>query len=248
MIKVYCAGKIAKGDWRHDIAPIRCEVMDDGTVCSRDSDATDSEFMTLEWPIVRSKRDDFDYVGPYFISDDHGCAHGRNQHGVGARFVEAHQQRVFDLCLAAIRKSDLVFVWLDAKNAYGTIAEIGYAAGIKKPIFIAGSEELFDLWFVYRMATRVMISNAYRDTSIGDILHEITLNTMPYRDYLGTDHWIATREAALQRARYRCELCFSQQHLNVHHKTYAHRGAEQAQELIVLCRDCHAKFHDKMKE
>jgi hypothetical protein len=74
-----------------------------------------------------------------------------------------------------------------------------------------------------------------------------TLRTMPYSEYLQTEHWAETRKAAMRRARYACQLCGAKGRLNVHHKTYERRGCEEPNDLIVLCQDCHAKFHDKVE-
>jgi len=71
------------------------------------------------------------------------------------------------------------------------------------------------------------------------------LRSMPYGQYLQTDHWQDTREKALKRAKFKCQLCNSTDTLDVHHRTYEHRGYEYAADLIVLCRGCHAKFHGK---
>ncbi|KKL66391.1 hypothetical protein LCGC14_2145460 [marine sediment metagenome] len=73
------------------------------------------------------------------------------------------------------------------------------------------------------------------------------LRTMPYREYLETDHWENTRRRALNRANYKCEMCNGKGVLHVHHKTYARRGDEWMADLIVLCKNCHAKFHDKLE-
>ena len=67
-----------------------------------------------------------------------------------------------------------------------------------------------------------------------------------YKEYLNSDHWKSIRLKALDRAGYRCQLCSSKQHLNVHHNTYKNRGNEDLKDLVVLCRECHAKFHDKV--
>lgn len=72
-------------------------------------------------------------------------------------------------------------------------------------------------------------------------LHE--LKTMPYAKYLQTEHWQQIRKAALKRAKYRCQTCNSTSVLDVHHRTYERRGEEIAADVIVLCRDCHSKFH-----
>jgi len=71
------------------------------------------------------------------------------------------------------------------------------------------------------------------------------LRSMPYQEYLQSPEWDATRKAALKRAHYRCQLCNSNGQLHVHHKTYERLGTEYTSDLIVLCRGCHAKFHDK---
>ena len=73
-----------------------------------------------------------------------------------------------------------------------------------------------------------------------------TLEGMPYEDYLKTPHWYQTREDALRTARRRCQLCNSTRYLEVHHRTYERRGHELPEDLIVLCKNCHAKHHDKL--
>lgn len=70
------------------------------------------------------------------------------------------------------------------------------------------------------------------------------LATMPYAEYLKTEHWQQQREAAKERAGHRCQLCNSGERLEVHHRTYERRGAEEPGDLIVLCHGCHEKFHD----
>lgn len=72
------------------------------------------------------------------------------------------------------------------------------------------------------------------------------LRTMPYSEYLRTDHWQEIRRAKLRRAKYACQLCNSGGVLDVHHRTYERRGCEIDSDLIVLCRSCHGKFHDKV--
>jgi len=72
------------------------------------------------------------------------------------------------------------------------------------------------------------------------------LKSMPYKEYLLTYHWRTMRSKALKRAHYKCQICGSTKQLNVHHNTYENRGEEKYEDLIVLCKDCHSKFHDKL--
>jgi len=73
------------------------------------------------------------------------------------------------------------------------------------------------------------------------------LKAMPYREYLQTPEWQATRKKALRQAGYRCQLCHGEGVLNVHHNNYTHLGCEAPVDLIVLCAPCHAKHHDKVQ-
>lgn len=76
------------------------------------------------------------------------------------------------------------------------------------------------------------------------------LKYTPYRDYLQTKHWNFVRTKALKDADYKCSLCNSPKQLNVHHRTYEHKGEEYRypKDLIVLCQSCHEKFHFPKKE
>jgi hypothetical protein len=70
------------------------------------------------------------------------------------------------------------------------------------------------------------------------------LKTMPYKEYLQTQHWQKLRLQALKKAWYRCQLCNGKKPLDVHHRTYERRGEEHISDLTVLCRECHEKYHD----
>jgi len=70
-------------------------------------------------------------------------------------------------------------------------------------------------------------------------------NSMSYDKYLTTDHWRRFRDATLLNANYTCKLCNDKEKLNVHHNNYDNRGCETFNDVIVLCKSCHGKFHDK---
>lgn len=74
------------------------------------------------------------------------------------------------------------------------------------------------------------------------------LRTMPYKQYLQTEHWQILRTKMLKRAKFRCQVCnASNQSLQVHHRTYERRGNEEYSDLIVLCAGCHKTFHENGK-
>lgn len=76
-------------------------------------------------------------------------------------------------------------------------------------------------------------------------LHE--LRTMPYSDYLRTNHWQELRLRKLRSAKGHCSLCHRTGiQLHVHHSTYERRGQEYLNDLIVLCSVCHSEFHQKL--
>lgn len=73
------------------------------------------------------------------------------------------------------------------------------------------------------------------------------LHTMPYRDYLLTPEWQATRKRILERDEYRCQICNSPHRLNVHHRDYSRRGYENDTDLTTLCQGCHQVFHENSR-
>lgn len=64
-----------------------------------------------------------------------------------------------------------------------------------------------------------------------------------YATYLESPEWARLRRRAIVRAGGRCQLCNSRKSLNVHHRTYTRIGEERLDDLTVLCRSCHERFH-----
>jgi hypothetical protein len=157
MRRVYCAGKIAKGDWRHELShEVRCV---SGGLYDEPSQA---------WPATYARDLGFVYTGPYFVSCDHGCYHGNGSHGSGLLTdpLEDYsgcggevtsQEQIHAQCLAAIRRSDVVFVWVDSLSAYGTLVEVGYATALGKTIWLAhDGRDYSDLWFLFECAHEIV--------------------------------------------------------------------------------------------
>lgn len=73
---------------------------------------------------------------------------------------------------------------------------------------------------------------------------------MKYDDYLKTDYWQQVSRKVKERGGYRCQICNSPHDLQAHHRTYEHRGNElnHLDDLICLCRRCHAIFHGKVEK
>lgn len=69
------------------------------------------------------------------------------------------------------------------------------------------------------------------------------LRSMPYDEFLKSPEWRETRRLALQRVGHRCQKCGATKRLQVHHLTYLRRGAEDLDDLEVLCRGCHEAEH-----
>ena len=99
------------------------------------------------------------------------------------------------------------------------------------------------------------LSNIPKDASSKEILTKIAITVdeelseyflnLNYKAFLKTEYWCWVRQAALRRGGKRCEICFSRRELQVHHKSYAHRGKEHLhiEDLQVLCAPCHKQIH-----
>jgi Nucleoside 2-deoxyribosyltransferase like len=148
--KVYLAGKIRKNCWRYSlVSGLRAHHWDQGDL----PQAT------------------FTYVGPHFVSCDHGCAHQPTQHGAENSCVlddSVPRQEVVQLCFTALQNSDLVFCYIDSRDCYGTLVEIGYAIAMKKVVVVALSEKLDRLtrnehWFGCTGATKAYYAVREKD-------------------------------------------------------------------------------------
>jgi hypothetical protein len=152
--RIYFAGKIGKNDWRHAlVAPDNLR----GAGC--DNDDVFNPNLTLDCG-------HYIYCGPFFISCDHGCSHGDNQHGIfdscmGGDFMRpdmwpSRRNRIFDINLRRMRMADFVFAYIESADAYGTIIELGIAHGWRIPIALRlPTYPRDDMWMVAQTATRI---------------------------------------------------------------------------------------------
>ena len=69
-----------------------------------------------------------------------------------------------------------------------------------------------------------------------------------YGEYMRGDEWKQKRRARIELDGYRCKMCGSPINLNVHHITYDRLGYEEMDDLVTLCKICHAKLHGKEEE
>ena len=173
---IYLAGKIVQNGWRHSLVSGLRDVFYGS--CGEDED----EDVWKLWPVLeKAIFNKHNYAGPFFISDDHGCYHGPNTHGLSAAkysvdkpdeftgestdldinltsetpavriYDDVTQAKILAHCRYSIGCSTMVFAWIDDLTAFGTIAELGYAHAQNKKIFIAGNKRFDDLWFVYQL-------------------------------------------------------------------------------------------------
>ena len=70
--------------------------------------------------------------------------------------------------------------------------------------------------------------------------------SISYKEYLKSSAWKYLKNLSIKAAEGRCQLCNSNKKLEVHHRTYERIGEERIADLIVLCHNCHGRFHDKI--
>ena len=67
-----------------------------------------------------------------------------------------------------------------------------------------------------------------------------------YHKYLKSKRWKQKKDQILKNRENKCQLCGDMNNIHVHHNTYDRVGFEKDEDLIILCNECHAKFHDKI--
>jgi hypothetical protein len=83
-------------------------------------------------------------------------------------------------------------------------------------------------------------------TALNLVKQQLAIYERPasYKEFIRSDAWAAIREAAVERADRRCQICYSADHLQVHHRTYERFGGDELPtDLTVLCDGCHDAFH-----
>lgn len=104
----------------------------------------------------------------------------------------------------------------------------------------------FSQWVnVEALLDAVDLSNSDRTALLSRAVRVIQLKELPYDEYLQTEEWQAKAAAAKKRFGGRCALDASHPADHAHHRTYERRGREVADDLVPLCADCHAKFHNR---
>jgi hypothetical protein len=164
----YLAGKINGAGWRGELVqgelrglhhhdPIGQGVEFVGDCCGETGDE--------EWKVLHEAIfDTHHYSGPYFANCGHGCNYRDDQHGwigSGATFKHGGEESsaretLIANCLTAINRADVLFAWIDSPDCYGTVAEIGYAKGVGKRVYVTGPRYFRDMWFLYEMADDFM--------------------------------------------------------------------------------------------
>jgi len=77
----------------------------------------------------------------------------------------------------------------------------------------------------------------------------VTLTTatqQKYAEYLRSPRWRLLRTVRRVIDGQRCRTCYSRDHLQVHHASYAHRGRGffgELRDTITLCDECHRRLH-----
>lgn len=146
-MKIYLAGKVSKStkkDWRQEL------LSDEVLKTEKPANYTkeDEDYVSSwHWGIKRfALKNNHDYVGPFYMPFASGSLDTRHN-AVDSYYQAAHEQKlekgrlkVRDLCFEAIEKADLVFAWIDDVAAYGTCAELGYAAALGKQTYVNTSE------------------------------------------------------------------------------------------------------------
>ena len=138
--KIYLAGKIGKNDWRHSLIP---------------------ELRGREWQHGPIEMPNYSYVGPFFVSCDHGCNHVLNSHGASAGYAFGEspytQRDVIQNNNTSLEQADLLFAYVTSCDCYGTLIEIGYSLRAVERVVIAFAHGIphKDFWYADQQATRV---------------------------------------------------------------------------------------------
>ena len=172
-------------------------------------------------------------------------------------------------CLQHISDCDAVIAYIETLDCYGTLIELGYAASESKPVYLYIKASLWaesgyfdnhdcghglekekdELWFIKNLPNvKGIFIGAPTQENLPEELFPPQVKMThkeKYRAYLESEKWKSIRNKKISESGNRCQLCNKSGLLNVHHRTYDNVFNEKMEDLIVLCRECHAHFHHK---
>ena len=158
VINVYLAGKIEPNGWRQKLIDIRNNFFGE-------------EKNKIRNGITIKYNDHINITGPFFLSCDHSCYHGNNSHGVGLNSYNDcygltdhfSEDEVKDICLQQIKKSDVIFAYINDDTCYGTLYELGYASALNKPILLLfdSNKRRNNMWFIANGAKMARVQDKY---------------------------------------------------------------------------------------
>lgn len=173
-MNIYLAGKVDEkfGAWRNEILGSRYEPCSAHRDCRRFPQwillverVASGEF--VEWrpwqPIPNSVLGIHTYTGPFRQvlrqgedMEHLGVFHGTTTEGMHGMTDPAMRRDIVFQAQRAIERSDVVFAYINSPDAYGTVAEIGYAAALGKFVAVVVDESAWfdwdDFWFVGDLA------------------------------------------------------------------------------------------------
>jgi hypothetical protein len=167
--KVYLAGKFSEPDWRQEII---------GGYRPPAIGSEDDEWDERRFVFALPDKRKLTYTGPFRFDMGHGNFAGPHQycidaedvsgHGIGPIQYETDARFVVTSCLNAIRCTDLVFAWIDNRECFGTVAEIGVATGMsltgRGPIIVTASPGYDrELWLGREMGVRHIVAPTAKD-------------------------------------------------------------------------------------
>lgn len=177
---VYLAGKITGTTWRDEILVEGWSFQNHGGL-----DLSELQYGHREWEVTESclplpDGRSLDFTGPYWLPLDRGGhsdvglrfgphAYGRpydHDEGDGPRdFSDPVMPSLDAEIRRAIRRSSLIFAWIDAFDCYGTLIEIGYALGLGIPVVVACPPDFNrdEHWMAFGMANARAEGRSPRD-------------------------------------------------------------------------------------
>lgn len=113
------------------------------------------------------------------------------------------------------------------------IDELSWFVSLKKNFRLIGlpKEELFSPEARRRLSRKSQVK------------HETSYSR--YSGYIQSSHWKDIRRQRLAMDGFQCSICGTAKNLEVHHLTYERLGHEDLDDLVSLCKRCHAKVHEK---
>ncbi len=110
-----------------------------------------------------------------------------------------------------------------------------------KDLLDLDKQNKIDKWVSRRIATKTIRKFLEKKERVRKYMGRVPRS---YKVYIQSKHWEQRKKKYYKKFGRKCEVCYSVNHIQLHHKYYGNYGEESDEHLVALCMFHHSQLHE----